>query len=132
MKKILCLDFDGVIHSYSSGWQGATVITDDIVDGFFDWAEQASKQFHLVIHSSRGREPGGIQAMQDWLAARYTEWLDSRGGEIKTPLSFEFTTEKPPAFLTIDDRALCFDGVWPHPDELAKFIPWVKRRGNGN
>jgi hypothetical protein len=25
-KPILCLDFDGTIHSYISGWQGADVI----------------------------------------------------------------------------------------------------------
>lgn len=32
-KPILCLDFDGVIHSYSSGWKGADVIPDPPVAG---------------------------------------------------------------------------------------------------
>ena len=27
-KPILCLDFDGVLHTYSSGWKGADVIPD--------------------------------------------------------------------------------------------------------
>ena len=27
-KPILCLDFDGVVHSYTSGWKGADVIPD--------------------------------------------------------------------------------------------------------
>ena len=29
-KPILCLDFDGVIHSYISGWKGADVIPDPL------------------------------------------------------------------------------------------------------
>lgn len=34
---------------------------------------------------------------------------------------------KPAAFLTIDDRALTFDGLWPNIDELKGFKPWNKR-----
>lgn len=30
---ILCLDFDGVCHSYTSGWKGAAVIPDPAVPG---------------------------------------------------------------------------------------------------
>ena len=28
MKKTVVFDFDGVIHSYTSGWKGESVITD--------------------------------------------------------------------------------------------------------
>jgi hypothetical protein len=36
----------------------------------------------------------------------------------------EWPTTKPPAHLTIDDRALQFTGAWPGMDEIAAFKPW--------
>lgn len=127
---ILCLDFDGVIHGYDSGWKGATTISDHVTPGFFEWAEQAAQHFQLVIYSSRSKEPKAIEAMQFWLAAERKRWRAAGGMHtIETPLTFEFASEKPAAFLTIDDRAITFQGDWSILDPMAllAFKPWNKR-----
>lgn len=133
-KPILCIDFDGVIHRYDSGWKGATVIPDHVTDGFFEWAEQAAQHFKLVIYSSRSKEPAAIEAMQFWLAAERKLWRENGGThKIEAPLEFEFASEKPAAFMTIDDRALCFEGDWSKidPATLRNFQPWNKRATDG-
>ena len=40
-KPILCMDFDGVIHSYESGWRGATIIPDVPVEGALEFLKAA-------------------------------------------------------------------------------------------
>src|ERR1700743_3429981 len=52
-KPILCLDFDGVIHSYASGWKGADVIPDPPVAGAIEFIREALKHFRVAIFSSR-------------------------------------------------------------------------------
>ena len=128
LKPILCLDFDGVIHSYTSGWKGDTIIPDPIVPGFFEWAEQAAKIFTLVIYSSRSKNPNAITAMQTYLYEQRKLWR-AEGGQTETqePLTFEFASEKPAAFITIDDRAITFNGIWPDIEMLRNFKPWNKR-----
>jgi hypothetical protein len=41
--------------------------------------------------------------------------------------SIEFPTEKPPALVTIDDRAITFTGIFPSLDDIAAFKPWNKK-----
>ena len=120
-KPILLLDFDGVIHSYKSGWQGATIITDPPVPGFWDWAVQAAEHFDLQIYSARSSAPGGIEAMAGWL-------VDNKPSHIKG-VSFGLPTTKPAAFLTIDDRAITFEGDWSSlgVERLLQFQPWNRR-----
>lgn len=138
-KPILCLDFDGVIHSYSSGWQGIDVIPDPPVPGVFDWIRRAANHFRIVIYSSRSKEAAGIKAMLDWFK-RHDDEVYVRGdtafelqeaASIVTPITHlvAFANEKPSAFLTIDDRAIRFQGDWSKidPVDLLTFQPWNRR-----
>ena len=122
-KPILCLDFDGVIHSYSSGWKGADQIPDPPVEGAMDFINRALDHFRVSIFSSRSGHPDGIYAMQKWLR-RY--WLDA-GLLGERAQEIEWAKEKPSAFITIDDRALTFDGTWPDFETLKAFKPWNKK-----
>lgn len=125
---ILLLDFDGVCHSYTSGWKGATIITDPPVPGLFEFLREAQKHFDVQIYSSRSKDDGGPEAMHEWFRAHYAEWCRVNGldGD-PLPCVLSFPKEKPPAFLTIDDRAICFDGTWPEPNKLLDFKPWNKK-----
>ena len=126
MKPILCLDFDGVCSTYKSGWQGAGVINDLPVNGLFEFLEKASYFFTIQIFSSRSNQEGGIRAMRGWFARHYCEWKYGKGTEIYCPSWIEFPTEKPPAFIGLDDRVMLFDGTFPDVERLRNFIPWWK------
>jgi hypothetical protein len=129
-KPTLCVDFDGVIHSYTSGWKGAAEIPDPPVPGALEWLWRATETFDVKVYSSRSRDPEAIIAMRSWMRVQSAHiW------EHEHPMCFgcapddypiDFVHEKPAAFLTIDDRAICFDGDWSklNPAELRKFKPW--------
>ncbi|BAR47091.1 hypothetical protein [Methylobacterium aquaticum] len=126
-KPILCLDFDGVIHGYQSGWQGAAIIPDPPVPGAIEFLHAAVERFRVAIYSSRSGEPGGIDAMRGWLTMFVLAAIDDRREAEHVLGLIEWPTAKPSAFVTIDDLALTFDGRWPGLDELAAFQPWTKR-----
>lgn len=114
---ILCLDFDGVIHSYSSGWKGADQIPDPPVPGAVAFLGEAVEHFTVAVFSSRSNQPGGLEAMQNWLHRYLPPGIC---GLIQWP------KEKPPALVTLDDRAITFTGKWPGMRELREFKPWNK------
>lgn len=127
MKPILCLDFDGVIHSYTSGWKGARVIPDDPVPGAIEFMDKMLDEgWDVVIHSSRARYFGGISAMRAWLKKHsgnmYHECMGHLGLE-----EVRFARWKPSAVVTIDDRALTFNGTWPELSEIKGFKPWNRK-----
>jgi hypothetical protein len=128
MKPILCVDFDGVIHSYTSGWHGAGVISDPPVKGAIDFLRLATDHFRVAIYSTRSNYAEGIETMQLWLrhwAVAETKHLpDVDFGWL---LKIEWPTKKPPALVTLDDRALTFTGEWPPMETLQNFKPWNKR-----
>ena len=134
-KPILCLDFDGVCHSYTSGWKGADTIPDDPVPGLFEFLADASQHFEIDIFSSRSNQEGGLQAMKQWFLNKYVEWHTAKfpGDSVMIAKDqavamidkvWKFPTEKPPAFLGIDDRVLTFTGNWPSIEEMKNFKTW--------
>ena len=130
-KPTICIDFDGVIHSYEKGWQGG-VIYGTVVPGFFEWVEQVRDRFKLVIYSSRSKTNEGVIAMGQWLHRQRNEWIAAGGKRNETePLELECVHEKPAAWLTIDDRAIRFNGDWSDPEltgtAMLAFKPWNVR-----
>lgn len=126
-KPILVLDFDGVIHSYTSGWQGAAVIPDPPVEGAMEFLLHAVDHFRVAIFSSRSNQRGGIRAMKKWLDKHLAEYFSAhRTVADDIYCAIEWPKEKPPAMITIDDRAITFTGVWPDVQALLNFKPWNK------
>lgn len=120
---ILCVDFDGVIHSYTSGWQGAEVVSDPPVEGAFEFLARAAAHFDVQIYSSRTSQEGGLWAMTRWFKRH--QWPPGRAGALE---GLTFPRDKPAAFLSIDDRCVLFEGEWFDPEQLRKFEPWNKKK----
>lgn len=131
---IICVDFDGVIHSYASGWKGIAVIPDDPVPGAIEWLIEhlptpdaicaiapPYEGPEVVIYSSRSKSFWGRRAMKKWLIKHGLPRC------YITERILKFPTKKPAAFLTIDDRAICFDGTFPSTKEMMSFKPWNKK-----
>lgn len=112
MKQTVVFDFDGVIHSYTSGWKGATVIPDPPVPGIKEAIEKIRQLYHVVVVSSRCSSSEGVTAIMDYLKANDIVVDD-------------VVMEKPPAVVYIDDRAIRFNG---DPSDLlnqiVSFKPW--------
>lgn len=125
-KPILCLDFDGVIHSYTSGWKGADVIPDPMVPGAIAFMLAAMEHFTVAIFSSRSNQPHGLRAMRTWLKTNAGNcWYESPAGPGLEDVLWP--TEKPAALVTLDDRAITFTGEWPDIETLKSFKPWYKQ-----
>ena len=93
------MDFDGVVHSYSSGWCGEEVIPDPPVHGTKEAIARLRKTYKVVVHSTRCRTEEGRKAIAAWLKKHSIE-VD------------EVCEHKPPAMVYVDDRAVRFRGDW--------------------
>jgi hypothetical protein len=113
-KKTICLDFDGVIHSYVSGWKGASNIPDLPVVGTKEAIEKLRETWKVVVYSSRSSQEGGLEAMKEWFKEHDIEVDD-------------LCAHKPPAFVYVDDRGVTFKGCWNTLiSDINGFQQWQK------
>ena len=125
-RKVVCFDFDGVLHAYTSGWKGPDVVADDPVPGAMQALMAYWKAgFKIAVFSSRSGQFGGIAAMRSALRNWAIDVFDL--GEAEELLAdIDYPTTKPPAWLIIDDRAFAFQGTFPAADYIENFKPWNK------
>lgn len=123
-KLTIVVDFDGVLHSYTSGWHGASIIKDPPVPGAIAWLREAVKHFHVCIVSTRSTEADGRKAMREWLGYWAAEQRESDKEDLAWLSAIAWPTDKPPAFVTIDDRAITFTGIFPAMEQIRSFKTW--------
>lgn len=115
-KKTVVFDFDGVVHSYKSGWQGETVIPDPPVDGIKESIDSIrASGYKVVVVSTRCACYEGLVAIREWLK-KYDIAVD------------DVSKEKPPAICYVDDRAIRFDGnAEALMEQIKNFKSWTER-----
>lgn len=119
MKQTIILDFDGVIHSYTSGWKGAANIPDLPTEGAREVIKKLRETYIVVVISSRCHQDGGIEAIKEWLT-KHDIQVD------------QVSNDKPPHIVVVDDRAFRFTGDWQAVlDGIPEAsVPWNKKQNN--
>ena len=87
----LAVDFDGVIHEYSQGWNGGALGA--IMPGARDALVRLNVKYRIVVFTARH----DLKAVCDWL---HEQRLDH--------LIADVTNRKPVAVAYLDDRAVRF------------------------
>jgi hypothetical protein len=114
-RRTIAVDFDGVLHSYRSGWIDAHTIPDPPNHGAMDWLNRVSRTFEVVIFTTRAKTMRGRNAIKRWL---WENGYVEPGAETWSDLRIRVSYTKPPALVYIDDRAWRFDGRFPAEIEI--------------
>lgn len=110
--RTLAVDFDGVIHAYSRGWQDGTIY-DGPVPGAFDALRELRQRYDVVIYTTRASETepypatyGGGWGVRASGVLAIQRWFREQGAADLADL--RITHHKPLAVAYIDDRAIRF------------------------
>ena len=113
-EKTIAVDFDGVIHKYSKGFQGLDNAYDPPMPGVFEGLDELkSMGYRLIIVSSRPVKP-----IKEWLKKYNMEhYFD------------DVTNIKHPARYYIDDHAVRFEKNDPNSwENIIKFIKYKEEK----
>jgi len=97
--KTIAIDFDGVLHKYSKGWQKGEIYDGPVegaVDAFFALIDAG---FNPVVFTTRD----DLESVKQWMHKHFD--FEKRMGNFYDPA---VVNKKPLAFAYIDDRAIRF------------------------
>lgn len=106
-KPPIAVDFDGVIHSYSKGFNDGSIY-DGPVSGVREAMSKLKEKFYVYVSSARGDSKEGKEAIEEYLRLN------------KIPFD-EVSITKPPAKIYIDDRAIRFRNWTQTLEDIDKF-----------
>lgn len=109
--RVLCLDFDGVLHAATTPYRGIPAeIPDPPIRHAREFTQQALTWYDLVvILSCRARPWHGRRAIRAWLRLH------------RFPKGLEVTDRKPYAEAYVDDKAVRFVHI---PSRPSSTWPW--------
>lgn len=110
-RKTIAVDFDGVIHRYSKGWQNGACY-DEPMDGARVGLRALSLTYRVVVFTARQ----DLQVVREWMEL-HDLWKHVA----------EITNQKPAAFVYLDDRAVRFEDWEGALDSVAFYAlgdPW--------
>ena len=113
-EKTVVFDFDGVIHPYTSGWQGIGKTPDPPVMEAVEAIRRLRRRgYKVIVVSARCGVPAGMSAIKRYLTQHC---IDVDG----------VMAEKPAALAYIDDRAICFVPGMNLFQAVVHFKPWYE------
>jgi hypothetical protein len=107
IKPPIAVDFDGVIHTYSRGFDDGSIY-DGPMPGVIEALTFLKEKYYIYIFSNRSGTPEGKVAIEEFLQAN------------RIPFD-EVSMTKPPAKFYIDDRAVRFKNWTQTLDDIEKF-----------
>lgn len=119
------VDYDIAIYSSRSKKPAQLQGMKDWLNYYIELKTLGMPKFQLFVHN----EGSDVKESMKEIAHLY----DRRYSEGECPLitcieqtSITFPSQKPAAWLTIDDRAICFKGEFPTMSEIDEFKPWTR------
>lgn len=123
----IAIDFDGVLHGYSKGYQDGEIY-DPPVPGAAEAMKKMKEQGHyLYIFTTRTNKifkKKGDGKDEKYQENQIKEWMAKHD----IPYDKIWTFGKPMADLFIDDRAINFAGNWDDTIEtVTNFKTWLEK-----
>jgi len=120
----IAIDFDGVIHEYSKGWNGGEIYDPPVVGAKEALEALKAKGHTLYLFTTRTNtmfrkkdEPDQKVMIEEWMKRH------------EIPFDKIWTFGKPMADIFIDDRALSFKGDWKDTlEQVDVFKVWNKQQ----